>query len=167
MTTHDEVDPVTLEREVQQALDALPPPRAPKSLLPRVMTDVRRRAASGGRVPAAVAIPDGPRWLTWTPVAQAALVAVALAIVSAVYWAWPLMGDATAFLPEPLQQGSRHADLLIDTLSDLLQVGALVWHAVVGPIVKALFVLTVVLGTACALCAAALGRIALGGIQQS
>src|SRR5690606_12605724 len=38
MTMHD---PADLERDIGRALDALPPPRAPRSLLVRVMADVQ------------------------------------------------------------------------------------------------------------------------------
>ncbi len=162
------LDPRTLEREVQRAVDALPSPQAPQTLLPRLMADIRRRHASG-----AAAVPT-PAWQVvvpaaarWSPLAQATLVAVTLAVLSALYWMWPVLGYATAVLPEPVQQVGRRADVLAASATDLLQVGALVWHAVVGPIVKALFMLTVVLATACALCVAALGRIALGGAHQS
>lgn len=154
MTPHD---PADLERVVGRALDALPSPRAPRTLLTRVMADVHAQA---------VAVPVPPRY-AWPPLAQTALVVVSLAALTLVWWVWPFAGFAADLLPEPVRQAGRQADVIASTASDLLRVGSLVWQAVVGPVVKGLFMLTLVLGTACALIAAALGRIALGGAQQS
>lgn len=154
MTPHD---PADLERVIGRALDALPPPRAPRTLLTRVIADVHAQAS---------AIPGHPRY-AWSPLAQAALVVVSLTALTLVWWGWPFAGYAAELLPEHVRQAGRQADVVASTASDLLHVGALVWQAVVGPIVKGLFMLTLVLGTACALIAAALGRIALGGAHQS
>ncbi len=156
MTPHD---PADLERAIGRALDALPPPRAPRTLLPRVMADVRAQAAvvTSGRRP----------WFAWSPLAQAALIVVSLAVLTVAWWAWPFAAYATDLLPEPVRQAGRQADVVASTASDLLHVGSLVWQAVVGPIVKGLFMITLVLCMACALIAAALGRIALGGAHQS
>ena len=151
-------DPADLERVIGRALDALPPPRAPRTLLPRVMADVQAQAAI---------TPVRRPWFEWSPLAQAALIVVSLAALTAIWWAWPFAAYAADLLPEPVRQAGRQADVVASTASDLLHVGALVWQAVVGPIVKGLFMLTLVLCMACALIAAALGRIALGGAHQS
>lgn len=154
MTPHE---PADLERLIGRTLDALPLPRAPRTLLTRVMGDVHAQAT---------AAQGQPRY-AWPPLAQAALVVVSLAALALIWWVWPFAGYAANLLPEPVRQAGRQADVVASTASDLLHVGALVWQAVVGPIVKGLFMLTLVLGTACALIAAALGRIALGGAHQS
>lgn len=151
-------DPADLEREIAQALDALPLPRAPRTLLPRVIADVQARAS---------AAPSRRPRFAWSPLAQAAVVTVCMTGLTLVYWLWPFAGYATGLLPEPVQQASRQADAVASLVDALLQVGSLVWQAVVGPIVKGLFTLTLVLCAACALFAAALGRIALGGAHQS
>lgn len=155
MTMHD---PADLERDIGRALDALPPPRAPRSLLVRVMADVQAQAS---------AAPASRPGFRWSPGAQVALVSVFLAVVTAGYWLWPFAGYAAALLPEPVHEASRRADAVAAMVDALLQVGSLVWQAVVGPIVKGLFTLTLMLCAACALFAAALGRIALGGAHQS
>lgn len=147
-----------LERAIGRAVDALPPPRAPRTLLPRVMADVE------------ATVPVGVRhrpWFAWSPLARAALVVVSLFVLTAAWWLWPLAWVAGGYLPESVQQAGRQAEAVATTAGDLLQVGSLVWQAVLGPVVRGLFLLTVVLCTACALIAAALGRIALGGAHQS
>lgn len=144
-----------LEREVGRALDALPAPRAPRTLVPRVLraADAMADAMPGRRA--------------WPPLAQAALVALALLVVGAVVWGWPASVPLAAWLPEPVQDAGRRADLVASTASDLVHVGSLVWQAVVAPIVKGLFAITAILCALGALFAAALGRLALGGAHQS
>lgn len=151
-------DPADLERVVGRALDALPPPRAPRALLARVMADVYAQAS--------VAPEPRPRF-AWSPLAQATLVVVGVSVLTLAWWAWPFPAVALDLLPEPVRQASRQAEVVASTAGDLLHVGSLVWQTVVGPIVKGLFMVTAVLCTACALIAAALGRIALGGAHQS
>lgn len=151
MTRHDED---AVEREVGRALSALPAPRAPRTLLPRVLT---------ATVHAPEASMPVPMRQGWSPFAQAALAAVTLVLIAGVYGLWMFPELIATLLPAPVQDAGRRADQAASTASDLLRVGALVWQAVVAPIVKGLFAITLTLCAACALFAAALGRLALGG----
>jgi hypothetical protein len=151
-------DPADLEHEIGRALDALPQPRAPRTLLPRVLAEVQAQGSTR---------PAHRPWFAWSPLARTMLASVVLAGLTLGYWLWPFAGYAAALLPEPVQQAGRQADAVASMVDALLQVGSLVWQAVVGPIVKGVFTLTLMLCAACALFAAALGRIALGGAHQS
>jgi hypothetical protein len=154
MTPHEERE---LERTIDRALQALPPPRAPRSLLPRVLAAV-------STAPAAMTPPARPAWSPWS---QAAVAVLAAALVTVGYWAWLLADPLSLLLPAPVQDAGRRVEVLASTGADLLRVGGLVWQAVVAPIVKTLFTVTLALCAAGALLAAALGRLALGGAHHS
>lgn len=155
MTPRDWVD---LEREIDQALEALPGPRAPGTLLPRVLAAARDQVAP---------MPRWRPWYAWSPLTQAALLVAAVAVLGWGYWLWMAVDPLTALLPTPVQQAGRRADAVASTAGDLWRAGVLVWNAVVAPIVTTLFTFTLALCAACALVAAALGRLALGGAHQS
>lgn len=157
MTPHDDD---RLTRLIGDALGTLPAPRAPHTLLPRVLAEAKSRSAASGH--RAV-------WRHWPGWAQMAAGVAGIAALVALAWFWTgaSPGAGVNLLPEPVQQAGRQVDALSSTARDLLQVGVLVWQSIVGPLAKGLFTLTLLLCAACALCAAALGRIALGGAHQS
>ena len=149
------MEPDDLERLVHRALADLPMPRAPRTFRPRVM--------------AAVALPDvGHPWFTWPwPVQVAAVMAVAV-VAGVCGWAWPTIVAALgAVLPDSVQAGANYVGGAAETSAALLRVMELTWTAVVAPIARLVLLLTVALCTACALCLAALSRVALGGASQS
>ena len=147
--------PDDLERQVHRALRGLPPPRAPRSLRPRVM------AAVSPEVP-------GHPWFTWPWPLQVGSVVVLAAVVVALAWQWPLLSAALAtVLPEPVRAGVGYVDGLAETGTALGRLLRLTWTAVVAPMAKVVLLLTVTLCTACAVCLAALSRMALGGASQS
>src|SRR5690606_14149379 len=135
-------------------LSALPAPRAPLTLLPRVLAAAERLAA--GDEPLAVAS-------RWSPLAQALVAAVAAALVAGTFWIGTLVDPLALLLPAPVQDAGHQASQAVSTVGELLRVASLVWQAVVAPIVKGLFAVTLILCAACVLCAAALSRLALGG----
>lgn len=151
-------DPRELEREIGRALSALPTPRAPLTLLPRVMAAAERLAA--GEAQEAVAS-------HWSPLARAIVAAAAAAVVAAVFWMGAFAEPLAMLLPSTVQDAGQQAGQAVSTAGELLRVASLVWQAVVAPIVKGLFAITLILCAACALCAAALSRLALGGAHQS
>jgi hypothetical protein len=149
------MEPDDLERLVHRALANLPGPRAPRTLRPRVMAAVS---------PAEVGHP----WFTWPWPLQAGAALLVAALVIASGWAWPaLMGSLTSVLPDSVQAGAGYVGGAAETSAAFLRVMELTWSAVVAPIARMVLLLTVTLCTACALCLAALSRVALGGASRS
>lgn len=149
------MEPDDLERLTQRALADLPMPRAPRTLRPRVI--------------AAVALPEvGHPWFTWPWPLQVAAVLLVAGAVGAIGWAWPtLLASLGSVLPDSVQTGAGYVGGAAETSAALLRVMELTWSAVVAPIARLMLLLTVALCTACALCLAALSRVALGGASQS
>ena len=139
-----------LERLVDQALGDLPSPRAPHTLR--------------GRVHAAVsAPPSGHAWFTWPWPVQLAVGSGVLALALGLSWAWPwLIGQIAPSIPGT---GSLRATAEVNAA--LVHVLRLTWTAVVAPLAWYVLLSIVMLGTACAVCLAALSRVALGGASQS
>jgi hypothetical protein len=149
------MEPDDLDRLVDRALADLPMPRAPRTLRPRVM--------------AAVALPEvGHPWFTWPWPLQVATMVFVAAVVGALGWGWPtLVASLGAVLPDSVQTSAGYVGVAAETSAALLRVMELTWSAVVAPIARLVLLLTVALCTACALCLAALSRVALGGASQS
>lgn len=145
-----------LERAVQQALANLPSPRAPHGFHLRVMAAV---------VPAAVV---GRPWFTWPWPMQAAVLVLLVGLGAGGAWAWPaLVAWVGAMVPGQVHAGVGFAGGAAETGASLLRVMELTWSAVVAPMARLVLLLTVTLCAACAVCLAALSRVALGGASQS
>jgi hypothetical protein len=149
------MEPDDLERLVHRALTDLPAPRAPRSLRPRVLA-------------AAVPPVAGRPWFTWPWPLQAAAVLVVVGLAGAVAWVRPaVLASLGGVVPTSIQTGAGYLGGAAETSAALLRVMELTWSAVVAPIARIVLLLTVLLCTACALCVAALSRVALGGASQS
>ncbi len=149
------MEPDDLERLVDRNLAELPAPRAPRSLRPRVLAA------------AAPAVPGRP-WFTWPWPVQVAVAGLAVGLAAALALGWPaLVAQAQAWLPGPLQSGAGLFGEAAETSAAVGKVVQLTWSAVIAPIAKGVLVLTLALCSACALCMAALGRVALGGASRS
>jgi len=148
--------PDDLERLVDRALAELPTPRAPRHLRERVLAAIE---------PVPIV---GRPWFTWPWAAQVASIVAALVGAVALAWMWPLVVEAvTARLPDTLKLALGVVDSAAVTGSALGRVVEVTWVGVVMPMAKVVLVLTVMLCTACAVCVAALGRLAPGGVSQS
>lgn len=149
------MDADDLERLADRALSALPSPRAPQTLRPRVMAAIAPRHA-------------GRPWFTWPWPLQVATLAVAVGLAGGVAWSWPhLVAQAQVLLPNPLQASASYMGGAAETSVALGKVAQLTWSAVIAPIAKGVLLLTLTLCTACAVCLAALNRMALGGASRS
>jgi hypothetical protein len=139
-----------LEHLVDRALGELPLPRAPHTLR--------------GRVHAAVAAPPTRgAWFTWPWPVQVGAGTVALVLALALAWAWPsVVGQVSPSIP-----GTGSLRVAAETNAALVQVLRLTWAAVVAPLAWYVLLFIVMSGTACAVCLAALSRVALGGASQS
>lgn len=137
------MDPAELERLLDRELKALPGPRAPESLLPRVMAAVARPAES-------TAAPSG--WFTWPLSWRLASAAAVIAFAA---------GVARLVLSPParVSQGAQAA-------GETIAIVRVLWDLVVQPAAGYVFVLGIALALACAAAWAAL-EVALGGASQS
>lgn len=133
------MDPVDFD-ELDRALSELPAPRAPRTLLPRVLAATVDNPA---------AQPTG--WLTWPLAWQVASVA---ALVLA-------LGGAWMFAAAPPQQVTRAAG----TAGEVATLLRVFWDVLFQPVATYILVLGISLALACALAWAAL-EAALGGASR-
>ena len=135
------MDPVDLDTQLDRELRALPAPRAPRTLLPRVMAATVQNPAAA----------RASGWFTW-PVAWR--IASVAAVVFAAAGVW--MFAATP--PERVSEAANAAG----EVATLLRV---FWDVMFQPVATYIFVLGISLALACALAWAAL-EAALGGASQ-
>ena len=147
-----------LETVVDRALTALPSPRAPKTLLPRVMAAVAAAERARGRK-------ARHPWFTWPLVWQAASLA-GVALAAAAIYAAASLGGAGFATPAFLAPLVSWASPIIDTADATARAGAIVWDTYLRPVVPYLLAWVVLMAAACATFGLALGRVALGGASQ-
>jgi len=134
------MDPIDRDERLDRALRQLPSPRAPGTLLTRVLDATVNRP-----------VPSATGWTTWSAASRLASAAVFLAIAGAVWW----------FLASPPQGVSRAAE----TAGEVAVVMRALWDVMLQPVATYLFVLGLSLALACALAWAAL-EAALGGASH-
>lgn len=150
------IPPDDLERIVGRALAELPTPRAPRHLRARVLAAVEPMPIVGRP------------WFTWPWPLQVAAVVVAVACASGVAWAWPMVvARMTAALPDSVQVALGAVDSAAVAGDAIGRTVQTTWAAIVMPMAKLVVLLTLMICTACAVCLAALGRLAPGGVSQS
>jgi hypothetical protein len=135
------MDPVDLDERLDQKLRQLPQPRAPRSLLPRVLAATVDRQAYA----------SATGWFTWPLGWRIASLALLAAVVAGV-----------SLLPTVLPQGVGDA---AQTAGEVATVMRVMWDVMLQPVATYLFVLGVSLALACALAWAAL-EAALGGASH-
>jgi len=135
------MDPVDLERLLDGELKQLPHPRAPRTLLPRVMA-----AASHAARPAAAS-----GWSTWPQSRQFAALAMLAALAAG--FAWLVLAP-----PAPVAETAQSAGKALAIMRAL-------WDVVLLPAAGYVFILGLALALACAAAWAAL-EVALGGAPQ-
>lgn len=134
------MDPADLDRLLDRELTVLPRPRAPHTLLPRVLAATVRQ-------------PPAPAtgWFTWRREWQAAAVAAVLALASGIVW-------LLSAPPAPVTDVAQSAGQAATTVRAL-------WDLVLQPAVSYLFVIGILFTLICAAGWAAL-EAALGGASQ-
>jgi hypothetical protein len=135
------MDPADLERLLDRELRHLPRPRAPHTLLPRVL------AATAG----AGASEAATGWFTWPRAWQAASLAIVIVLAAGISW---LVMAAPSRLTGVADAAGKTAAVM-----------RMFWDVGLQPVAAYLFVLGVALTLACAAAWAALG-VALGGASQ-
>lgn len=151
--------PRDLEDVVDRALRQLPAPRAPKTLVPRVMA-----AIEAERVRTSRATP----WLAWPLAWQVASAAVVIAFAVGIAQLWPVTQAVIQQSVSPaLGAASASVVEAASRASTVVSVIRIVWHALVQPLVGYVLLLVLVMCAACATFGAALGRVVLGGVPQT
>ena len=137
-----------LERELKQ----LPTPRAPESLLPRVLA---------ATVHPGSAKPYGG-WLAWPRAWQVVSAAALIALVAGAWMLWPLVGPAD-FLWRTAPETPAPVITLVRNAGETATVVRVLWQVLVQPVATYILVLAISLALACAVLWTAVERLALGG----
>ena len=176
--------PDDLERIVDRALKQLPGPRAPRTLLPRVIAAVEAgrlekssprsafaKASAGSRrstpLGRSAACAGGP-WLSWPLAWQAASLAALVVLGVGLSTLWPSVQSALQprIAPALTELTAAAADVTASA-NVLATVVRAVWNVIVQPLLGYVLVLVLMMCAACAAFGAALGRVVLGGVPQT
>ncbi len=152
------MDPLELERHIDRQLARFAAPRAPRTLLPRVMAAVRARE---------MPVPAAHDWRSWPLPIQAATIAAGVLLVVGITRLWPialvaLEGLAPGFVHDA---SARARDVAVD-LESFGTVAAAVWRSLLQPVAIGLLLVVAPMFAACAFFGAALQRVALGGASE-
>ncbi|HEY7476477.1 MAG TPA: hypothetical protein VH679_15760 [Vicinamibacterales bacterium] len=141
-----------LEHQIDRDLHRLRAPRAPETLVPRVMRAVRSsEPASAGA------------WFTWPLMWQVASLAIMVLALTGAARLWPIAVETLGALASGAV--AELTTRLAGTFSRVTEVagaGAVIWR-VVQPVAVAMVVLVTVMCGACAAFGAALRCVVLGG----
>ena len=139
---------------VGRALKQLPAPRAPRTLLPRVMAAVESRATRSAQRP----------WVDWPLGWQLASAVVVVVFAIGVGRLWPGAESEIGRSVAPVVDSVTSAvGDLTNRTSVVVTLARVVWRAVLQPLSGYALLLVLVMGAACATFGAALNRVALGG----
>ena len=146
------MDPADLERLIDRELRKLPAPRAPRTLLPRVMAAVQD----------AIDRPWYSRaWLTWPIGWQVASVAMLLGLVAGSAMLIPTVQDAASALTLVSDVRGDVADRARDVEVATTAVRVL-WRSLLAPVVPYAFGLVSLMCVACAVFGTALNHLVFG-----
>jgi hypothetical protein len=145
------MDPADLERLIDRELRTLPPPRAPRTLLPRVMTAVHRSTRPW----------YSRAWLTWPIGWQVASVCLLLGAVAATALVLPTLRElagALTFVTD-VQGNVAETAREVETATTAVRV---LWRALLAPVVPYAFGLVLLMCVACAVFGTALNHLVFG-----
>jgi hypothetical protein len=143
--------PDDLERIVDRALKQLPGPRAPRTLLPRVIAAIETGL---------VEKPSPRPWLSWPLTWQVASLAALVVLGVGLSTLWPSVQSAVQprIAPALTELTAAVADVTASA-SVVATVARTVWHVIVQPLLGYVLVLVLMMCAACAAFGAALGRV--------
>ena len=146
------MDPADLERLIDRELRALPPPPAPRTLLPRVMAavDASRHQPWYSRA-----------WRTWPIGWQVASVALLVGVVAGAAALLPALRSAATALSVVAGLGGGVAETTRDVEVATSAVRVL-WRTLVAPVVPYAFALVSLMCVACAVFGTALNHLVFG-----
>jgi hypothetical protein len=153
------LDPLDLERLIDQSLRELPQPHAPRTLLPRVMAAV-------GDV---VVEPWYSRgWFTWPRMWQAAFATALLLVVTGAAWLLPTVSTTVLTgLPDFRIPLFTDAVAFPAWISSMWSAARVLWRVLVEPVWSYVIVFMLIMSAACVAFGTALDRVALGGAIES
>ena len=152
------VDPEQFEEILGARLRQLPMPRAPRTLLPRVMAAAQQWARRPWYARA---------WFTWPLGWQVASIAVFCVIGACAVMAVPTVESAAARIASAYI-ASTGGDVVGagGRLEATMNAVVILWRAIVKPIAPYVFAFAALMGGACAVFAAALSHVAFGRTVQ-
>ena len=133
------MDELDLERLVDRELKRLPTPRAPRSLMARVMT-----AVVAPRPQPWYARP----WLAWPRALQVLSVAAFVGVATGAWTVW------------------NEAPQIVQWANQMRAVSRALWNVLFGPIAFVVLGLTIVVALACAAAWTAVSRVTFGGASS-
>ena len=146
-----------LDRALDRSLARLPGPRAPRTLVPRVMAAVAQSDARWYARP----------WLSWHPGLQTVSLLAVLGAISLVWMAWArpdaVFAQLSAFGPP---EAAAWASAIASRVNQITAVVSLLWDVVLGPIAIFVLAVAVFVAVACAAAWTAVSRVALGGADS-
>jgi len=146
------MDPVELESFIDRRLKHLQSPRAPETLLPRVLLAVREWR-------------DRPwyarAWLTWPAGWRFTSLAALALLAAAVAWAWPRALSSLSATVPAIGSASTAVLQLAGRVELTTHAGQVLWRALVAPIAQSVAVAVFLLSLICAACGTLLNRVAL------
>jgi hypothetical protein len=147
------MNPIDLEQLVDDELKRLPTPRAPRSLLPRVLaaTSAQPQIHAAG-------------WTAWSRIWQVAAGVAAVVCIAGIWklavWVQPFVGE---LLPAA---GLGRAASVAHGADEAATVARVLWDVMLQPVATYLSILVVSFALACALLWSAVERLAPGGASQ-
>ena len=147
------MEPVDLETLVHGRLKQLPVPRAPDTLLPRVLKAVREWT-------------DRPwyarAWLTWPAGWQVASIAAFALLVAGVAWVLPDVQAAASGAASRFAARAGELPQFAQRVEATTNAGRVLWRALVEPIAVRLFVGVLLMCVVCVAFGTVLNRVAFG-----
>jgi len=146
------VDPADLERQIDRELRALPAPRAPRTLLPRIMAVVEESAQRPWYSRA---------WLDWPVRWQFASALLLIGVVAGGSALMPQLRSAVSALSfvadvrGDVADSARNVEVATTTVRVL-------WRTLLAPVVPWAFALVTLMGAACAVFGTALNHLVFG-----
>lgn len=146
------MNPADLERLVDREMKALPAPRAPHTLLPRVMAAVEALARRPWYRRA---------WFTWPIGWQIATVSFAIAALTGLVMLVPDVTSVARQAPMVADVGGEVSEAAqrVETVTTTARV---LWRALLAPVVPYAFALVLLMSLACALFGTVLNHLVFG-----
>ncbi len=142
--------------DLERALQALPTPRAPETLLPRVMAAIEAP-------PAPV---HGRPWFTWAPEWQIASLTAVIIVIAVAALLLPNADVALRFGVGLLEDVKPGATTGVQDAVAFASATRMLWQALFQPVLGYVVIWILLMSLACAAFGAALS-VALGGASQS
>ncbi len=147
------MEPADIDRRLDQALERLPPPGAPRTLLPRVMqaVDLRAHAPWYRR-----------EWRRWPLGWRVLSLAACMALVALIWGRGPSLG----LMQELTRQALAPAQAVTSQVGLMFAALPILWRVVLEPLVPALFGVAMLMCVACVTIVLMLNYVVMGRTWQ-